>query len=122
MSIRKKIRQSYRYDFGIGDLFMIVKKPTYKSKRAKRRSVLNRNWIKRNIEKLTEIIDDDRIELFPRFLMIQNLNKLFYKGNSKMNKVNSLAAYVTLNNKHNESVRELSIFFRFNYLTKRITG
>lgn len=27
-----------------------------------------------------------------------------------MNKVNSLAAYVTLNNKHNESVRELSIF------------
>lgn len=67
MSIRKKIRQSYRYDFGIGDLFMIVKKPTYKSKRAKRRSVLNRNWIKRNIEKLTEIIDDDRIELFPRF-------------------------------------------------------
>lgn len=27
MSIRKKVRLSYRYEFGIGDLYMVIKKP-----------------------------------------------------------------------------------------------
>lgn len=29
MSIRKKIRLSYRCEFGIGDLYMVIKKPMY---------------------------------------------------------------------------------------------
>lgn len=47
MSIRKKVRLSYRYEFGIGDLYMVIKKPMYKSKRAKRRSVIARAKIKK---------------------------------------------------------------------------
>lgn len=27
MSIRKKVRLSYRYEFGFGDLYMVIKKP-----------------------------------------------------------------------------------------------
>lgn len=51
MSIRKKVRLSYRYDFGIGDLSIIVKKPMYKSKRAKRRFVITMSKFKRHIRK-----------------------------------------------------------------------
>ena len=51
MSIRKKVRQSYRYDFGIGDLSIIVKEPMYKSKRAKRRFVMAMSKFKRHIKK-----------------------------------------------------------------------
>ena len=47
MSIRKKVRLSYRYEFGIGDLYMVIKKPMYKSKRAKRRSIIARAKIKK---------------------------------------------------------------------------
>lgn len=51
MPIRKKIRQSYRYDFGIGDLSIIVKKPMHKSKHAKRRFVIAKTMFKRHIKK-----------------------------------------------------------------------
>lgn len=47
MSIRKKVRLSYRYEFGFGDLYMVIKKPMYKSKRAKRRSIIARAKIKK---------------------------------------------------------------------------
>lgn len=47
MSIRKKVRLSYRYEFGFGDLYMVIKKPMYKSKRAKRRSIIARAEIKK---------------------------------------------------------------------------
>lgn len=47
MSIRKKVRLSYRCEFGIGDLYMVIKKPMYKSKRAKRRSIIARAKIKK---------------------------------------------------------------------------
>lgn len=56
MSIRKKVRLSYRCKFG--DLYMVIKKPMPKSKTAKRKRVLDRNWVKRNISKLAELIDE----------------------------------------------------------------
>lgn len=63
MSIRKKVRLSYRYDFGIGDLYMVIKKPMYKSKRAKRRSVIARAKIK----KISKFISES--ESFPELLV-----------------------------------------------------
>lgn len=63
MSIRKKVRLSYRYEFGIGDLYMVIKKPMYKSKRAKRRSVIARAKIK----KFSKFISSP--ESFPELLV-----------------------------------------------------
>lgn len=57
MSIRKKVRLSYRYEFGIGDLYMVIKNPIPKSKTAKRRLVIGRNWVKKMISKFSDLLD-----------------------------------------------------------------
>ena len=63
MSIRKKVRLSYRYEFGIGDLYMGFLITMYKSKRAKRRSVIARAKIK----KFSKFISES--ESFPELLV-----------------------------------------------------
>ena len=55
ISIRKKIRPSYRHE--IGDLYMVIKKPMPKSKTAKRRLVIDRNWVNKMISKFSDILD-----------------------------------------------------------------
>lgn len=67
MSIRKKVRLSYRYEFGFGDLYMVIKKPVYKSKRAKRRSVIARTKIKK----------------FSKFIKSESSPRLFVEFESK---------------------------------------
>ena len=67
MSIRKKVRLSYRCEFGIGDLYMVIKKPMYKSKRAKRRSVIARAKIKK----------------FSKFIKSESSPRLFVEFESK---------------------------------------
>lgn len=64
MSIRKKIRLSYRYE--CGNLYStVIKKPMFKSKGAKRRHVITETRIKRNIKKFLEFIG--KSGPFPRF-------------------------------------------------------
>lgn len=67
MSIRKKVRLSYRCEFGIGDIYMVIKKTTYKSKRAKRRSVIARTKIKK----------------FSKFIKSKSSPRLFVEFESK---------------------------------------